>query len=205
LATVLTPNLALATLINLGLLVWGPIIIGSNMLALTRIVLGVAFDRVIPTQLADVSDRYHTPVKSIVFVGVIIWLGLIASLYYGVVFANVNYTLEACIIFAIVGLAGAVFPFLRKSLYDRTPIARYTLGGVPLVTISGSITFLFFVYLAYSAGLNPAVGGPTNPYALLIGVVFLIGCALVYYVSRAYHKTRTGIDISLAFREIPPE
>ena len=100
-------------------------------MALTRIVLGMGFDRVLPARFADVSDRWHTPVKAILFVSLVTWLGLMASLYYGVVFANMNYTLVYTFILAIGGLTGALFPYVRKSMYEKSPLARYKVARIP--------------------------------------------------------------------------
>jgi hypothetical protein len=66
-------------------------------------------------------------------------------------------------------------------------------------------TFLFFGFLAYDVGLNPVVGGPTNPVALSVLVLSFVAGALVYFISRAYHKAKHGIDISLVLKEVPPE
>jgi hypothetical protein len=130
---------------------------------------------------------------------------MIASLATGLVFANLNYTLMYTIALAIGGISGAVFPFVRKSIYQRSPIARYKIGDIPLITILGTVTFFFFAYLAYAAGLNPVVGGPTNPYALIALLAVFVGAGVLYFVSRAFHKAKQGIDISLGFRELPPE
>lgn len=205
LASLLTDNIVLAVLVNIGLLVWGPIIMGSVWLSQSRSLMAMAFDRVLPTSLADVSDRYHTPVKSILLIAILTWIAMIGSLYYGIIFANLNYTLCVTIVLAIGGITGAVFPFVRKSQYEMSPIARYKIGGIPLVTITGVVTFFFFIYLTYAAGLNPAVGGPTNPYALTTLALSFVAAAALYYVSRAYRKAREGIDIQLNFTEIPPE
>jgi amino acid transporter len=205
LATLLTNNLTVASIINIALIAWGIMIIPSNWLAYSRVILAMGFDRVLPTKMADVSDRFHTPVVAILFIALISWLGLIASLYYGIIFANMNFTLVYTIALAIGGLTGALFPFVRKPMYEKSPIARYKIGGLPLITIVGVITFFFFTYLAYAAGLNPAVGGPTTPYALTTALLAFILAGALYYASRAYHKAKDGIDISLAFREVPPE
>jgi amino acid transporter len=205
LASVLTNNLAIALIVDLGLLAWGPVIFGSVWLSQTRSVLAMGFDRLLPTALADVSDKYHTPVKSIIFIVAITWLGMIASLYYGIIFANLNYTLCCTIAYAIGAISAAVFPFRKKSMYNNSPIAKYKVGRVPLITILGVLVFFFFIWLTYAAGLNPAVGGPTTPYALTILALAFVGAGALYYIFRAYHKARHGIDIAFNFAEIPPE
>jgi amino acid transporter len=204
-ASLLTNNLAIATIINIGFLAWAVIIIPSNWMATTRIMLAMGFDRVLPTKLADVSDTYHTPVKSIIFVAAITWIGMVATNYYGAVAANMNYTVVYTLILAVVGLAGAVFPFARKTIYERSAIAKYKVAGIPVITILGIINFLFFIAISVAAGLNPFVGGPTTPAAIAAAAIVFVGSGLLYFVARAYHNRKEGIDIALNYQEVPPE
>jgi amino acid transporter len=204
LASLLTNNLALVLLINIGFIVWA-MTVPANWMAWTRIILAQSFDRVLPSKLADVSDRYHSPVNAIIFVAVINWIGMVASTVYGLLFANLNFILMYTIALSIGGLTGALFPFIAKSFYEKSPLVRYKVGGVPLVTITGIITFLFFAYLAFAAGLNPVIGGPTNPVAMIVLLLSFVGSGCLYYVAKMYHKSKSGIDIALNFKEIPPE
>jgi amino acid transporter len=205
LATLLTNNIVIASVINISLLAWAIIIIPSNWMALTRILLAMGFDRVLPAKFADVSDKWHTPVKSILFVSFLTWLGMVASFYYGIVFAQMNYTLEYAIILSIGGLTGMLFPYVRKSMYEKSPIVSYKVAGIPLVSIGGAVSFVFFAFLAYFSAVNPAVSGPTSPPALIVGALSFVIAGSVYYLARVYHKKKDGIDISQAFLEIPPE
>jgi amino acid transporter len=204
LASLATNNVVVAVIINLALPLWGPLIVASNWHPMTRTILGMGFDRVLPMKFADVSDRFHTPVVAIILVAIISWIGLVGSLYYGVIFGNMNFTLMYTIVMAIGGIAGVVYP-LRKALYAKSPITGYKIGRIPLVSVLGVIVFVFFTYMAIAAGLNPSVGGPTNPYALTWLLITFVGCGVLYFISRAYHKAKHGIDIAANFAEIPPE
>ena len=204
-ASLMGGNVVVATIINLGLIAWAIIIIPSNWMATTRIILAMGFDRVLPDRFADVSPRFNTPVKSIIFVAIVTWLGMVATNYYGAVSANLNYTVVYTFILAIVSIAGAVFPFVRKEIYEKSLIARYKAAGVPVVTIVGAISFLFFAFLSYTAGVNASIGGPNNVYSLIAAVIAFVGSGAIYYIARAYHKRKSQIDIGLNFSEIPPE
>jgi amino acid transporter len=204
-ASLLANNVVIATVINIGLIAWAIIIIPSNWMATTRIILAMGFDRVLPGRFADVSDRYHTPVKAIAFVAFMTWLGLLATNYYGAVSANLNYTVVYTFILAIVSLAGAVFPFVRKSIYRQSAIAPYKVAGIPAVTIVGIVSFLFFAFISYSAGANSSIGGPNNIVSLVAAVGVFIGSGAIYFISRYYHLRKSHVDIAMNFKEIPPE
>lgn len=204
-ASLLANNVVVATIINLGLIAWAIIIIPSNWMATTRIILAMGFDRILPGRFADVSDRFHTPVKAIIFVAFITFLGLLATNYYGAVSANLNYTVVYTFILAVVSLGGAIFPFVRKSIYQQSPIAVYKFGGVPLVTLVGAVSCGFFAFLSYTAGANSSIGGPNGLYSLVLAVAALVGSAALYFIARWYHRGKDHIDIAMNFKEIPPE
>jgi hypothetical protein len=81
--------------------------------------------------------------------------------------------------------------------------ARYTLLGVPVITIVAAISAIswgFVIYVAFhtgfggSFGFKPMIEAFTAP---LIGVVYYIGI-------RLYRRSR-GLQLAPAFAEIPPE
>jgi amino acid transporter len=203
-ASLISNNVAVAFLINFSLLAWGIYEFPPLILGYTRIIFGASFDRILPSSLADVSERFHTPVKATVLATFLMWLGLVLGLYYGIVFAEMNTIFGLCIVYAIGCITATVFPFVKKSMYNASPIARFKLAKIPLISILGIISFLFFVYLALAAGFNPSLA-PTSftSYASLIVIFLVLGS--LFYISRAYHKKRDGFDIMLTFKELPPE
>jgi hypothetical protein len=54
-------------------------------------------------------------------------------------------------------------------------------------------------YIAYT---NPLITSPTVS-GLVIAIGIVIGCFIVYGASLAYHKAH-GLDIGMAFKELPP-
>lgn len=162
-----------------------------------------SFDRIIPTKMAEVSKRYRTPHFSVLAVTVmaILVLALIAFTSFPTV-----ETLGAVIwevAFCVPAIATVIFPIRKKELLASAPgFMRKSIGGVPLISIIGGLTALGFGYFGYLAFVNPLITTPT-----LIGEVTTIGivvaCFAIYFVSSVYHKRR-GVDMQMAFKEIPP-
>jgi hypothetical protein len=79
------------------------------------------------------------------------------------------------------------------------------IGGLPLMTVVGFLTAISFAYIGYIGYSSPAVTNQT--YALfgfeVLAAVVVIGF-ITYFASKSYYKSK-GIDISLAFKDIPPE
>jgi APA family basic amino acid/polyamine antiporter len=101
------------------------------------------------------------------------------------------------------GIATIIFPYTKKDLLDSAPgWMRKKIGSVPVISILGLLTTISFFYIGYLALANPLIVVPTLAGgAIALGIV--VGCIIVYYASVYYHKKR-GLDIELAFKEIPP-
>jgi len=100
-------------------------------------------------------------------------------------------------------LATIVIPFTKKDLLEQAPeFMRKKVVGIPIVTVLGVLCSISFAYMGYIAYTNPLITSPTLS-GLEISVGILIACFIVYYASLAYHKQR-GLDIEMAFKELPP-
>jgi hypothetical protein len=71
------------------------------------------------------------------------------------------------------------------------------------LAVCGTLTFSVLVYYTYNLLRYYQIWGG-NPFSFAYVATVLTLGALIYFVSKSYHKKR-GIDISLAFKEIPPE
>jgi hypothetical protein len=94
-----------------------------------------------------------------------------------------------------------LFPYVRKNTFDAgPPIAKTRIGGIPLLSIAGGITTVTMVASAVSNSASILA----SPIALAGTLsLFLVG-GIFYYVAKAV-RTREGLDVSLLFKEIPPE
>jgi amino acid transporter len=203
-AMTINRNLIVDTLLFLGLIAWGLLILCAGALVYTRVIMAWGFDRSLPAKLADVNERTHTPILAAAIFCALLDLGVIATVYAGVIFANVNMTLLLIILFTFVGLCAMLFPYRRKGMFEMSPLKTRKIGRVPTVAIVGVLNVVLFLFLIFFALTYPSLSGPTGALAFTVmGSVFLLGLVL-FFVTRVYYK-RMGIDTSLAFKEIPPE
>jgi amino acid transporter len=178
--------------------------IASNFLA-SRMIFAWSFDRLTPTKLLDLDSRFGAPYWTYILIGVIGLISVFISVY-TTLFNYLAYEATGfAIVYMVAGLAALVFPFRRKELFQGSPdIVKKRIGGVPLISILGLLTFVVSAIIAY-ATLTPAFqGGPLNfQNVLVVGAITVLGVAF-YYISYFYNKQR-GIDLNLTFKEIPPE
>ena len=162
-----------------------------------------SFDRIIPTKFADVSKRFHTPhfaigamtILSVILLGLYAFTSWPTAFTIGTFLWGVAYVVPA--------LATIVIPFTKKDLLEQAPeFMRKKVVGIPIVTVLGVLCSISFAYMGYIAYTNPLITSPTLS-GLEISVGILIACFILYYASLAYHKQR-GLDIEMAFKELPP-
>ena len=76
-------------------------------------------------------------------------------------------------------------------------------AGIPLTSISAVICLIFFVLLEYFFLTNSLYGA--NIPAVYEAIAFSLAVPIIIFVASYYYCKSKGIDLSLAFREIPPE
>lgn len=195
--------------------VWSMMLIDSAMMLMffifgpiaiyvcTRYMFAWSFDRVVPTKLAEVSDRFHVPILSIIICSLLTELLVYLLLFTGAVGLFSATGMGWLVSTFIVAVAVAIFPYRRKHIFEASPV-KYRIAGIPAMTIAGLISALIMVGLGYYFATVPAIGGwaPVTAYVLLAE---LVSACLIFYLSKVYHQRKYGIDIGLAFQEIPPE
>jgi amino acid transporter len=203
-AMILNQNIVVDVLLLAGLIAWAVLLPVSGALVYTRVIMAWGFDRSLPAKLADVSERTHTPIVAIALFCIFLELGVLSTIYAGIIFANVNITLILVLLYALVGLAALLFPYRKKNLFEMSPSKNRKIGGVPTIAIIGVLNVVLFSILTVFALTYPSLSGPVGTLAFItMGSMFLLGLVL-FFVTKGYYKSK-GIDTSLAFREIPPE
>lgn len=202
LAMVFYPNQALLWVVTAGLFVGN---IGWWWLALvfaSRIPMAWAFDRVVPTSLAHVSDRFHTPTVAIVLTVLLSTVPMYLIFFTSFISTQLNGVFLFTIAWVVSAAAAIVLPFRRSSSFG-TSESRAKVGRLPVLSIIGGLSLVVLGYLGYNAFTNPAIG-PGAESARLIILAIVVVPAIIYIVSYYYNKSR-GVDLSLLSGELPPE
>jgi len=202
--SLLTDNPLILAVIGIGFVMWAVNGTPLSELQATRYMLAWSLDRMVPSQLGDVSDKYHTPVKAIVFAtitGEVALLALIAIPQASLLGALV----AQLVAFIIVSIAGIAFPYRLPDVWQSAGGRR--LLGVPTVTLAGlgGVVVLggMMVMFVFNDTLNGAFGVTRDISLVVMSTVVVLG--VIWYVGATMFNKRRGIDVSLAYREIPPE
>jgi amino acid transporter len=231
------PTLASMVGMNLGLgslnillflfsILWLVNDIPPFILAGSRIIFAMSFDRLLPTSLSKVNDRFHAPVYATVLVGIFAVLGAlgetcivcnggswgpggIAGDVLTSVFSNGVYATDFldAVFFSLFALAVVLFPFRLKRTFAAAPFKPGGKLGVTAIGLAGLIANLIIAWLVLASPRDSYnILSPTADNWFAIGFTVLLGAigTLIY----AYYKfgpSKKKIDYQTIFSEVPPE
>jgi len=208
-AAILKPNLILLwivafawfyTLINLG---------QTYFFYCSRIIFAWSFDRLIPEKVCYIHPKLRSPIIAIAIITVIAALGVLDAsglLWKGsVIGAQLNFVFYAACTMLVPVLAVTIMPFTKPDLFENaSAFVKRKVGKVPVITIVGSITLSYLLWMIIASFLFPAVGGRIGIPVLGILFGLILSGFAVFYIARSYRLKKEGIDINWTFQSVPP-
>jgi amino acid transporter len=213
-AVALTASPIVVLIIGIGYILNGFQIVCNCYIGMTRVMVAMSLDRLLPEWFSKVDEKLHTPVNAhlayfLASLPVIYaynkvggWIGLTLGVTFGCGY-----------VFVVTGLAGALLPYRAKDLYEASPGSHYKLGGVPLITVLGSLGAVLGTLMVLAFLFYPALGVlgnwdftefPRHLWAQIIAFAIILVSGVWYFLVKSGQKSR-GINVDYAFKEIPPE
>lgn len=182
---------------------------GTVFLSSTRVIFAAAFDRLLPEKVADVDPKTRTPVVALLLM--VIPSLVVSALFAWDVFSFRSMTLDSTLVIAITYLgttiAAIVLPYRKPDLYNASPIAKYKVFGVPLITAAGVVFGGFLLFLLYQWLIDPnklyGIGLANTNSIVFILILYLLAFG-IYNGFKVYRRNE-GIDIDRVHQEIPVE
>jgi basic amino acid/polyamine antiporter, APA family len=192
-------NSILLGLMFLGSVSWYALWLILGLYIFSRYALSFSLDRLFPRFMGSVTRRTHQPWAGIVVVSIvgIILLPLVTYFYTAI-----------------------YYPFLFLLFF--LPMVTVSLSSLSLVSLGvrkkrvayeivGALSFVVTVVSAYLVSTLPLLGNAAGftlsnqdtSYITIIAV--FVGSAIWYWGARGLHLRRQGIDIGIAFKELPPD
>lgn len=203
-AVAMTGSVLVVLLIGIGYILNSFQIVNNCYIGMTRVMVAMSLDRLLPEWISRVSEKRHTPVNAhlayfLASIPVILVYNLWGSWYS----LTLGVTFACGYVFVFSTLAGALLPYRAKEIYEASPGAKYKIGNIPLITVLGLIGFVFgggmvLMFMFYEQlGLTS-----TLAYTVVFGV---LAFSAVWYILAKRAQSARGINVEYAFKEIPPE
>jgi amino acid transporter len=179
---------------------------GTLFLSSTRMIFAAAFDRILPEAAARVSERRGVPWVALLLIMV---PSVVLSWLYAYNGDFVGFTLDASLVIAVTffgsAIAATILPWWKPEIYRNSPVARYAIAGLPLISIAGAITTLFLAWTLWQWITNAlyGIGVGNNSSIIFLGVLY--GAAAVLYVVARLYRRAQGVDLEAIHAEIPAE
>lgn len=203
-AVALSGSPLVIAIIGIGYILNSHQIVHNCYIGMTRVMVAMSLDRLLPEWVSKVDDKRHTPANAhwayfIASIPVI----LLYNMYPGWVGLTLGVTFACGYVFVITCLAGALLPYRAKDVYESSPGAVYKVGSIPLVTILGIVGFLLGSVMLVMFMFDARLGLTSQlAYRIVFGV--LLVSAVWYFLAKNAQKSK-GINVDYAFKEIPPE
>src|SRR5918995_2995126 len=189
----------LVALLALWFLGW----VGTVFLSSTRVVFATAFDRVLPEAAAKVT-RNGVPIVALA-------LMLIPSLpiayFYAYNTEFFSWTLAATLVIAITftgsAIAAAILPWRKPEIYNASPIAKYRIAGLPLITVAAAGFLVILGFALYEWFTNDIYALNGRESLIYMGCLYAV--ALLIYLGSRFVRRSQGIDMGMVHSEIPAE
>src|SRR5213083_2543638 len=129
---------------------------GTLFLSSTRVIFAAAFDRVLPEWAANISAKRRVPYGSLI-------LMIVPSLVISALWAYGGTSLQGIFLWATgviaitflgTSIAAAILPWRRKDIFQNSPISRFRIAGVPVITITGVVSAIFLVFMLAEWSFN---------------------------------------------------
>ena len=180
--------------------------ITCSYIAWSRAAFAWGMDGLGPRWFTEISPRFNQPVKllAIMFVASQIALTQYAwnPEYLGSISVEV---MQLVSVFGFTALSCLIFPYVGKTkhIWEASPYKDWRLAGIPAATIAGILALVLVILLVVSYYINEAYAFMHTPWTIIYIFVWLSG--LGWYFMWKKIRLKDGIDVTMAFTEIPPE
>jgi len=215
-ASYATGNAVVAFLLCFAFIFWAYAWLPGQILNASRNLLAYGIDGVMPSWLANVNERRHTPVNALTVMG----LGSIAALYFYTrpdsPFKTLTGIFGFILSFFITSIAAIVLPYRQRKIWENSSV-NWRLGGIPVMSIVGVLSLIAVTFMGWDYLHDPLSGITWRPEGgggilfgsrsfdmFLLNILILLSGLVIYLVAR-WVQRRRGVNLDAAYGEIPVE
>jgi len=175
--------------------------INGSLAFLSRDILALGKDMILPAGLGRISKRFHTPVWAVVTLGIVSVLGLVLAVVFGENFITYCAT-AVSYAFMLLSMFGCIAMFvLPRKMPERYAQSTFKLKGFwhPFFTLGGAIIFGGLIIWGFISGY---LADPKTGWYPALALVILVVTGLLYYYLRRWQLRRRGIAIEDKLKKV---
>ena len=175
-----------------------------SYIAFSRAAFAWGMDRLGPMWFTDVSPRWHSPVKNNVIMLVMSEIGIFIYAYWAsAIDAVAIVALEAMSAWGVMAVSGLLFPYVKKArtIWEASPY-KFHLGPIYVLTVAAVINLAFVGILIYYFFTVPALGAISTVGGAIYITIWIFG--VLWYLLWVRHWKKQGIDLKMAWKQLPP-
>lgn len=205
-AAVLVDSIILRFLIGFQLALFSFMYIPIDYIASNRAMFAWGMDQIGPSFFTDVNLKLGTPLKNNIIIFIMsMFTSTMFSLSPELLWTFSVVALETLTLFLITGISGTIFPFVKKvrHIWEASPYRNWKVFGIPVVTLAGIDYIAFLLLSVYFYWALPALGFLHPLWDPIYVTVWVL--AILWFVFWYYRRKAQGINVLLAYKELPPE
>ncbi|HEX9617379.1 MAG TPA: APC family permease, partial [Anaerolineales bacterium] len=195
LAVAVTGSPIIVLIIGLGYILNSHQIVHNCYIGMTRVMVAMSLDRLLPEWFSQVSERYHTPVNAhLAYFLASIPVILAYNLVPGWVGLTLGVTFAGGYVFIISCLSGALLPYRAKEVYEASPGSKHKTSGYVgiLFTFLGVLAFILTTWVL-----------STQAFASYPVLVWLVRLGSIAAVILFLYPMRVHLQGWLSGKEVP--
>lgn len=193
-----------AAIVGVGIAISWSVQVMGFIVTYSRSVFAASFDRLLPSALSKVSDRFHAPYWAVLLVAILSGGYVFFFFYYGIIAAGLNTSWILPIGFTLPMLATLLFPIMKKDLFIRAYGSMKDAWKLMLASAVGAGGFIFYIFAISTPIISGVYIGASLPLAIEIAVGSAILGTAVYLLA-SWNAKRIGLNLMSVYAEIPPE
>lgn len=177
-----------------------------SYIAFSRAAFAWGMDGLGPRWFTDISAKVNQPTKLLVVMLILSQIALTQYAWNPEILGSISVeVLQLISVFGFTAISLMIFPFVKKAnhIWNASPYKDWKILGIPTATLSGALALIYVILLVYAYYITEAFAFMYTAWTAIYLIVWAASIAWYFVWKRI--RAKEGIDITMAFKEIPPE
>lgn len=203
-AAISSGNMIIGIITSLGFIAGFALWVPQTIISVSRSLFAWSFDGLVSRKVSSVNEKTRSPVIAVSIIVVLSCFSVALSAFVPDLTLLVG-LLGVTSVLVFVSIAGIFFPYRQPDTWKGSAFNGRMLG-FPVISIVGVVSLICMLVIFWVLLNDPNSG---TSWAEDRGMVYIIIaiylCSIPFYFISKWIQSAKGIDISLLYKEIPPE